>query len=295
MNARLNTAGRGRLRVAAALLAVATLAGCGGVDAAVQEVGAAGATPQPGVDGAPGADGGPGAAGGKGGDGGNARSVGFADAEVEAPAGMRYVGYGRAAVAVPESWGTNEVHCGKPARDTVLVDPGAVRDCGAPRPAGVESVWVGPFRNKAPREPSEPIQVDGVAAWRDRVLCLEDSFGGAKTCSGLLRIPSEGVAFAVASSTGRAEIEEIFARVRILEDRVAVPGFRNSYPRLDEDAYAERLREMGLASDVRTEFALQRDAGEILGVSPGPGTVLRPGDVVTVRVAEGPRSAADEV
>jgi hypothetical protein len=37
------------------------------------------------------------------------------------------------------------------------------------------------------------------------------------------------------------------------------------------------------------------ETGDVVDVSPRPGTMLRPGDVVTVTVAEGPRSAADRV
>ncbi len=50
--------------------------------------------------------------------------------EPQAPAGMRLVGMGRLAVAVPEDWGTNDVRCGQPLRDTVHFASEAVRACG---------------------------------------------------------------------------------------------------------------------------------------------------------------------
>src|SRR3954469_7832822 len=58
------------------------------------------------------------------------------------PAGMRWVGYGHEAIAVSVGWGTNVTRCGRPQRDTVLIDRGTVPACHAPPRGGVESVEV---------------------------------------------------------------------------------------------------------------------------------------------------------
>jgi hypothetical protein len=46
-----------------------------------------------------------------------------------APSGQMAVAYGGVQVFVPASWPRNQIRCGTPTRDTVVVDPGPIEDC----------------------------------------------------------------------------------------------------------------------------------------------------------------------
>ena len=50
------------------------------------------------------------------------------------PDGMRFVGIGRAVIAVPNGWANDAIRCGQPVRDTVVLDPGPGRPAGGRDP-----------------------------------------------------------------------------------------------------------------------------------------------------------------
>ncbi|GAB2640802.1 PASTA domain-containing protein [Kribbella swartbergensis] len=200
----------------------------------------------------------------------------------------RLVGIGHAAIAVPEHWGMNQTHCVTPQRDTVIL----ARDghlCAIARPVGVESVDLG--RGKPlPMfgfTADETIQIDGVRAERRRTTCSDDGGTEVRTCSGGVRIPSLDTWFWAESSTSAEEVDRILERISVVPDRVGVPpppyavghgagtGAAN---------YAAELRRLGLTSRTRTTKSPSYTPGDLLAVSPAPGTMLPLGATVTLTV-----------
>jgi hypothetical protein len=179
------------------------------------------------------------------------------------PEGYRYVGIGSAVIAVPETWGSNETECGTPQEDTVVIDQGFICQALIPRPADVDSVRVEPILDGRPI--GEVTTVGGVT-------------------SGSVDVPGQGVRFIAESSSadGKAVVEELLASVTTLKDHVTVPGFQDSM--LDKDAYVADLEGLGLSVEIVTENSgLER--GTVLSADPAVGSVVSPGDTVTVTVA----------
>ena len=201
--------------------------------------------------------------------------------------GTRLVGLGHAAIAVPKAWGTNQVICGTPRTDTVLVDLGITTLCmGLPR-AGVESVEV--VRGKATDfHADESTDIDGVPAQRQRTTCSQGPINKVTVCSGTVFIPSLDVSFQATSSTSAEEVGRILARIVIVPDLVGVPGYRtidrNGHQPQGPD-YAELLKEAGLKAEFRTRMSPGYPAGTIFSGSPAPGTMVAPGTPVTITVA----------
>jgi hypothetical protein len=203
------------------------------------------------------------------------------------PDGMRLVGFGHAAIAVPNEWGTNQYRCTTPQKDTVVIDVGAYLMCYARRPAGVESVDVSRGRPKPDYQADETIEVDGVPAERQRTACSQDTAYGTESCSGTVFIPSLDVAFRAESSTSAAEVDRILERIVIVPDRVGVPGYRTVDRRGHQPSgaeYAELLRQAGFKPVIQTRRSSGPAPGSILTASPGPGTMLAPGSTVTITV-----------
>ncbi len=213
---------------------------------------------------------------------------------VVAPAGMRLVGLGRAAIAVPVAWGTNKIHCGVPKRDTVVIDVGAVLSCLTPRPRGVESVelWQGcprfDFRADATR------RIDGVTGQRQRTTCERDAFD-AEVCAGTVYLPSLRVSFRAESSSVPAQVNRILRRIRIVPTAVGVPGFQTAAVDRGRARYGEALRKLGLTAEVRTRRVSAGKPGMVLAVTPSPGTMLQRGASVAVTVVAEPEGPRDEV
>jgi len=204
---------------------------------------------------------------------------------------------GHAAIAVPDAWGTNVTRCGVPTRDTVVIDVGFTRACGMARPKGVESVEVTQGKPRFDFKVDRTLLVDGVRAERQATACEPGGFDGPRVCAGTVRIPSLGVIFRAESSTSAGEVDRILEWIRIVPDRIGVPGYTielNQQGRADEN-YVEALRKAGLTAEIQTKTVPAVAAGFILDVAPGAGTMLRPGDVVTVTVVAEPDGPADEV
>ncbi|PSL08085.1 PASTA domain-containing protein [Haloactinopolyspora alba] len=196
------------------------------------------------------------------------------------PAGMRLAGLGHAAVAVPQTWSTNVFRCGVPMEDTVIVDIGAALDCNQPRPEGVDSVTVDQGDGKPWRfTVDDVIQIGGVPAERQATTCHLDE--RVRICAGTVYIPSMDVAFRAESSTKTA-VDRILDRIQIFPDQVGVPG---EYRAKTKEEYVEALSAAGLTAEIRTEQTTASAPGYVLEVSPVPGTMLQPGDAVTVTVS----------
>jgi hypothetical protein len=201
------------------------------------------------------------------------------------------VGFGHAAIAIPADWPTNKSQCGTPKQDTVLIDdPSAMLFCGAFRPARVESVELHYGSPRAEFPVDETFQIGGVRAERQRTTCSTSNYPKANTtiCGGTVSIPSLQVWFRAESSTSAEEVDRMLSRIAIVADRTGVP----SYEALRVDlhgptgtTYAAVLRQVGLKSQFHTVRSPNYPAGQVLKVSPVPGTMLQPGATVTVTVA----------
>jgi uncharacterized Zn-binding protein involved in type VI secretion len=202
---------------------------------------------------------------------------------------MRLVGIGHAAIAVPEEWGTNQTHCGTPLKDTVLI----ARDghlCQMSRPVGVESVDIGRGKTRMfSFTADETFEIDGVRAERTGTTCTVGNVYRVRTCSGGVRIPSLDTWFWAESSTNADEVDRILARIAIVPDRIGVPEPQFSAPNAPArsgEKYADELTAAGLKPKVQVRKSPGYIPGDILAVSPAPGTMLTPGATVTVTVAQ---------
>ncbi|WP_110205214.1 PASTA domain-containing protein [Nocardioides daejeonensis] len=211
-----------------------------------------------------------------------------------APPGTRLVGIGHAAIAVPEDWATNALRCGTPTRPTVVVDVSAIESCAWTAPKVHDRVWV-TRSNRLALAPKVEFEIDGVPAQKSVTSCLP---GRRPVCSNGVYIPSEHASFTIASATS-AQVEEIISWIRIVPDQVAVPGFsRINDTKQDDDAgahYREALEAAGLEVEVRTKPVPGSKAGYVLETDPAPGTMLAPGEVVTMTEIAEPSGPAEEV
>ena len=228
----------------------------------------------------------------------------FVDPDPEAwpaatpPDGMRFVGIGRAVIAVPTGWATDATRCGQPVRDTVVIGTAPAATCTAPRPADIRSVVItaGPpaagFRAESTYD---------VAGHRGRArphdLPGGDLHRGGAPADGerhlhrrVLEPPTRagprrgGRAWCAASGCWTAA------------SRCPAPGaLAADYGRSAEAKYVADLRDLGLDPVVEPDTTTGADPGTVTAVSPEPGTPLTPGSEVTVRVADGARSARDLV
>ncbi|WP_433168710.1 PASTA domain-containing protein [Kribbella sp. CA-247076] len=207
---------------------------------------------------------------------------------VAVPSDMRLVGVGRAAIAVPKTWGTNRTRCLTAQEDTVILSRDGLL-CSIPRPWRVESVELGLGRpTMFEFTADETIEIDGVSAERQHTTCTDETEGKVMTCSGVVMIPSLDTWFWAESSTGAAEVDRILERIRIVSDRIGVPSLRvitGTDPGRAGQLYADKLTELGLSPKIQTRKAPQYIPGDLMGVSPAPGTMLAPGATVTLTVA----------
>lgn len=230
--------------------------------------------------------------------------------EARVPEGYRLVAIGRAAIAVPPQWGDNDIHCGTPLSDTVVIDQYFTRACARQRPRGVESVQVGgPERADVSAE-VRSVEIDGHAGELEETTCFDfDTLSIRRAdpeevlCSATLRIPDLGASFTASSSsrpeaTARSKVEEMLSHVLVLDDRVGVPGWQEIASRAQEwsgKRYAAKLAELGLRAELVPETYPGIEPGHLLGIDPAPGTVVEPGSTVRVRVVAEPQGPADEV
>ncbi|GAB2757192.1 PASTA domain-containing protein [Nocardioides pakistanensis] len=213
------------------------------------------------------------------------------------PAGTRLVGIGHSAIAVPEDWATNALRCGTATEPTVVVDVTVIETCGWLSPEVFDNVWVEQGVNRNMFSPAEDFEIDGVAAQRDETSCT--AYGDrVRQCSGTVFVPSANASYRAQAAT-KQRVEEILSWIHIVPDRVAVPGFGPAnMDHQDDDAgehYRAELQAAGLQVEVITEPRPGFKPGYVLGVSPGPGTMVEPGDVVSMTEIAEPRGPADEV
>ncbi len=196
------------------------------------------------------------------------------------PAGHRYVGVGAAVIAVPDAWGTNEMECATPVQDTVLIDLGMMCMMDVPRPADVESVEVRSSTMPDTAEVWAPFEVDGELALRSPILT---SSGMETVTSASVFLTDSGVLFTAESSSPDSEsiVTELLEGITLLEEHTTVPGYNG----VDLDSYLQRLQELGLTVEVVEKTKPMWEDGTVLAIEPAAGTVVAPGDTVTVTVA----------
>jgi hypothetical protein len=201
------------------------------------------------------------------------------------PEGMRLVGIGHAAIAVPEEWERNHLGCGTPTADTFILDVSVTPACLIPRPAGVDAVWLSWSDRNRGFSRGEDIEIDGVPAKRTSTNCSPGrNEQGIVTCTASVYVPSAGVGFQASSSTNRERVDELLDEVRILDGKVGVPPYNSLTWDMPFKDYARHLREFGL-EPVRVERRIQGPAaGMVIEASPGSGTVLPEGSAVRVFV-----------
>ncbi|WBQ03531.1 PASTA domain-containing protein [Kribbella sp. CA-293567] len=207
------------------------------------------------------------------------------------PAEMRLVGLGHVGVTVPKEWGTGQVRCMTPQQDTVLVGPRPAHFCATSRPAGVESVELG-AGDPGPHyrfgfRPDVRFELDGVRAERQRTSCAAGGFGGGDVCSGMVYFPTLKIWFRAESSTNAGEVDRILERIRVVPDRVGVPEHEQLLPNGSDvtgQRYADLITSLGLRPVIITAKSPNYPAGELLRVSPVPGTMVTPGTKITLTV-----------
>lgn len=204
--------------------------------------------------------------------------------------GVRLVGVGHAAIAVPAAWPTMELECPGALYDSVVFDDGSATTCTpVPGPtAGVEIVRI--VRGEpALVQPVEQAQINGVEVQRQVPRC--NLVGDVSTCTGAVYIPSESVTFLVTSTTDPQTVHRLLDSIRIVPDRVGVPDSQtvNVAERGNAaNAYIKALEGLGLSVEVTNQWRPKYPTGWILGVSPEAGTMLAPGSMVTLTVVGGP-------
>ncbi|NYG60548.1 hypothetical protein BJ980_003471 [Nocardioides daedukensis] len=209
--------------------------------------------------------------------------------------GMRLVGIENVVIEVPQEWGTNEVRCGTPQADTVVIDQGLTPACGWSRPAVVSSVKITrDGRDVAAKW--EQIEVDGVKASRAEIPCTHyfDVGGGmSDICRSAVEFPEQDVQVLAEVSNpdldqARAEVDEILSRIRVLPDGQTTIPLRESVS-LEMQAksgaeYVRLLKQMGL--EPRVEYVENKEIpdGFAVGVDPVVGTPVKVGEEVTVQI-----------
>ncbi|CAI9412184.1 PASTA domain-containing protein [Nocardioides sp. T2.26MG-1] len=201
------------------------------------------------------------------------------------PDGYRYVGAGDVVAAVPESWGTNRTDCGTPVEDTVVIDQGVTCMALVPRPADVDSLTVLTGSAAGDTQDWEHVDVAGEPALRSQITDEDGRVIQSVLVSG------RNVMFVAESSSadGADVVDGILDSLTVLREHTTVPAFqdlafrRGGDPMVEE--YAARLADLGLRTQVSERNGKGFDAGTVLDVTPGVGSVVSPGDTVRVVVA----------
>lgn len=200
----------------------------------------------------------------------------------QAPAATRLVGMGSVAVAVPEDWATNDLHCETPMSDTVVFRSEGTRLCSvvpAPVVSSLEIVatwsdWAQPWLRQA--QPAG--EVDGVPV--ERVATRSTPSG---TAIGALVIKSEDVVFSVTSPDASTVDAILDSLVVLPESYVTVPYDPNG----PTASTRQRMLDAGLEVKVQEEHRPGLSAGVLLDTEPELGSVVPVGSTVTLMVSGG--------
>ncbi|MFF1821845.1 PASTA domain-containing protein [Kribbella sp. NPDC058245] len=197
------------------------------------------------------------------------------------PEGMRLVGLGHVAIAVPKAWPADVVRCGLPTVDTVIVNPESEM-CTLHASPRVESVRI----RRLTDEPA-PInaEIGGVpVAWTSATCYGDPASVDDYTCGGAVEFPSLGVVIGAISSKNAETAEQMLKQIRIVNDQTGVPAFR-VYGYATRTDYTKSLTSLGLQVRYETKRVPHTDKGYVVAVSPAVGTMVPNGSTVTVTVA----------
>jgi hypothetical protein len=186
----------------------------------------------------------------------------------------------------------------------VIIDQGAVCLALVPREADVESVhvypgWYGGF-GTPDETATEQVEVAGEPAEQVPTTCGREQ-DDVRVCRGAVYFPENDVTFLADSSStdAREQVTEILSWIHVVPELVAVPGYQASDMDFQDDNagdhYRALLAALGLEARTVTEKHPGMKPGFVLGVQPGPGTMVAPGATVTVTEIAEPEGPADEV
>lgn len=205
------------------------------------------------------------------------------------PGGFRLVGVGHLGIQVPDSWATNALHCDQPTADTVVVNgamaDGASRLCLVTVPTVPDTVQLleGDLAPHLPLGAEAPVA--GQSARRNGPICETSD---PARCWGEVYFPDDDVSLVAGSSTAEG-VDAILDRIIALgPDQVPVPGRsyvagnRRSGPATSAQDYAVQLRALGLVPELVADPHPGWPIDYIVSVEPETGTILEPGDTVTV-------------
>ncbi|MFB6721985.1 PASTA domain-containing protein [Kribbella sp. NPDC056345] len=200
------------------------------------------------------------------------------------PENLRLVGVGHTAIAVPKSWGTNQLKCGTPTKNTVIVDPGPQGYCFLAQAAGIVSVRIG-TKPAVEFRADETFQLNGVEAQRQRTVCTAWDADRPTTCTGAVLIPSRNVWIRAVSSAGDEAVGNALEQIWFVKDSIGVPGFRSLDLETSTDKYLAELRAAGFEWTIKTKVEPGAPKGSVLAVSPAPGTMVPNGSTLTLTLA----------
>jgi hypothetical protein len=242
-------------------------------------------------------------------DGGGAASSAGVDSsdpaqQLSVPSGMRLVGMNGIAVAVPDSWGIDELRCGTPDRDTVVFDqaPGLriVAACAISMP-GVSaahfsdvSYWRQSNRASGPDSKTSPgATLGGTATRRTKVVELAVCLGGfpqhssCQVYKGSLLVPSHDLAVSV-QSPKRAVVASVLSSARLIPATfTAVPDLFGMSIRKAQVAGQHahlRLRTGPCLRHASPPVGACRHADFIISTTPPAGSVVPQGSTVVLQL-----------
>lgn len=188
------------------------------------------------------------------------------------------VGFGKVTLPLPEGWTLNDVICGDPQSDTVVVEPSdAMLACMPPLVEVVSSIVLDDLTSATGERwkstaTENYVLADGTPALRGRAT---DGRGLAIT---VVVVPTYS-AIAVGSSPMPQQLDEALSRITQLpNDEAAVPQLVGE----SWEAAAQQLRDLGL-EPVRRDVP-SSNKGEVVGSSPTAGRVEAQGSTVTVEI-----------
>lgn len=236
----------------------------------------------------------------------SAGPTGAATDPAEVAPGGRLVGVGHWAIEVPAGWGTNRTTCGTPVRDTVVVDEGAICLALVPRPEGVETIRVEPLDEVVDLvgEQTRSSEVAGVEAtvWETR---CSRAHPDVRVCTAAVWLHGNADVKFTSEAATRARAEELLATIREVPRLVGLPGpnaFRareasghDRGPSRAGRAYLDAVEATGATVRVVDRDMPGVTPLTVLDVSPAPGTMLAPGDPVTVTVVAPQDTPAERV
>ena len=207
------------------------------------------------------------------------------------PTKTRLFGIGHVAAEVPASWATNDMRCGFPQQDTVVLGGGPVLACIAPHPANTEMISFQRYYGEAQLAGSVKLLVDDHEVYGTGIDCSTIR----SQCSMTVVFAAQHVLVTLSSSTSRATVQTMLGWIKVLPDHVAVPAPGEVISARSGDLYVRLLESEGFKPVKKIDFNATEPTGLISQVAPAPGSVLKPGSTVEFTVTSRLRSAAHHI